>query len=330
MPVWTSSNTSAAPTSSHAGADRSQQLGRHHVHARLAADFGLDQHRRGVFSSTAAATPTRPRRGSPARSGANGACLVLRVALDAPYVRPWNPFNATTRSPRGRWCLRTSLIAAFFRRLRPRQLEVEQAPSPNERSHEPRARGVDVRLVVEQVGDMHQRRGLPLHGVNHGRVAVAEVVDRDPAEEVQVGVPLRVGEPRARPPTNSTGYRAYVFARLTWPASLSFDAGVRRHFEQQRCGTALDDVGVHDAAVDRLDAGLQLRAHPLPSTRRASTSSAPASEITLVGSAGSRSHPGTSVRNMTLYAPMARAIAPAASSALTLCERRLDRRRPTR
>ena len=52
----------------------------------------------------------------------------------------------------------------------------------------------------------------------------------------------------------------------------------------------------------------------------ARTSAADASETTLAGSSGSRSQPSTSVRNISLYAPIAPATAPAASSALMLCD----------
>ena len=85
-----------------------------------------------MCSSTAAATSEASTARKPGTSGANGACLdSCGVALNAPYVRPWNPFSATTRSPRGR-CLRTSLIAASLASAPELQ---KNTLSPNERSH---------------------------------------------------------------------------------------------------------------------------------------------------------------------------------------------------
>jgi hypothetical protein len=55
----------------------------------------------------------------------------------------------------------------------------------------------------------------------------------------------------------------------------------------------------------------------IPATA-ALTSSTVALEISEPGSAGSASHPGTSVRNIALYARRAEATLPAAASALTL------------
>ena len=60
------------------------------------------------------------------------------------------------------------------------------------------------------------------------------------------------------------------------------------------------------------------RMPPPTSGSASSTSSARAWPMIVVGSLGSRSQPSTSVRKTTLYALIERAIAPAASSALTL------------
>ena len=60
------------------------------------------------------------------------------------------------------------------------------------------------------------------------------------------------------------------------------------------------------------------RIPPSMCSSASSTSFARAAVMTDSGSDGSRSQPATSVRKMTLYAPSSRAIAPAASSALTL------------
>ena len=57
---------------------------------------------------------------------------------------------------------------------------------------------------------------------------------------------------------------------------------------------------------------------PSMPARRSRTSAAVACEIRDAGSAGSASHPSTSVRNTTLNAPSAAATAPAAASAFTL------------
>ncbi len=112
MPHWTSSNTSAAPCSSHASrAARS---------VSSLSTFTPDSPWIGSSSTAAVSESTAPAIASgvgstarkPGTSGANGACFdSCGVADSAPYVRPWKAPYTTTTSPPG-WALRTSLIAA--------------------------------------------------------------------------------------------------------------------------------------------------------------------------------------------------------------------------
>ena len=90
-----------------------------------------------VFESNDAGISTAGIARNPGTSGANGACLAsCGVALNAPYVRPWNAWWATTTSPFGR-ALRTSLIAASLASAP--ELQKNTTP-PSEREHNREAR----------------------------------------------------------------------------------------------------------------------------------------------------------------------------------------------
>ena len=181
-------------------ADALQQLGRHHVHAGLALDR-LDQHggrvgvdRRRHVSRIDRAEARHQRRERRLLG------LLRRRAKARRRSGRGTRSSATTTSPRGR-CLRTSLIAASFASAPELQKNTDE---PNEREHS-RAAKRHVRLVVEQVRDVHQPPDLLLHGRDDLRVAMAEVVDRDPAQEVEVLVPAGVDQQQPEPDTNSTG-----------------------------------------------------------------------------------------------------------------------------
>jgi len=79
------------------------------------------------------------------------------------------------------------------------------------------------------------------------------------------------------------------------------------------------DVRRRDAALERVQAGLELWTHAARGLAiRSRTSAAVASEILVAGSSGSARQPSTSVRKITFAAPSAAATAAAAASALTL------------
>ena len=98
-----------------------------------------------------------------------------------------------------------------------------------------------------QVGDVRQRAGLLAHGLDHRGVAVPDRADRDPAEEVEVLLSLRVPEPRplaAHELDRRAPVRGHHPARAPAPGAptasprrdLRADAGVREELEQQAVG----------------------------------------------------------------------------------------------
>ena len=180
MPVWTSSKTSAAPTSSHAARIDGQQLRRHDVHARLALDR-LDQHRGGVgvdgggdLGRVDGAEPRHQRRERRLlgllRRGAQRAvgAAVERVQRDDHVAA------------------RAVLAHELDRRLVGLGARVAEEHAAAQRPRGEPVRQPHVRLGGEQVRDVDQPPDLLLHGRDHARMAVAEVVDRDPAQEVEV------------------------------------------------------------------------------------------------------------------------------------------------
>ena len=176
-------------------ADRRQQLGRR----------SGSRPTRPARARSAPRRCSRPRRRRPPRRRPPGTrAPAARTApawppaaspTSAPYVRPWNALCATTTSPRGR-ALRTSLIAASLASAP--ELQKNTTP-PNERAHKPR--GQRARSARCRRGSRRgsAARPAPARPRTTARMAVAEVVDRDPAQEVEVLDAL--GVRRARSPS---------------------------------------------------------------------------------------------------------------------------------
>ena len=105
--------------------------------------------------------------------------------------------------------LRARLAHQLDRGLVGLRARVAEEHDPAQRTRaQPRGQA-HVRLVVEEVGDVDQPADLLLHRPHHRRVAVAEVVDGDPAQEVEVLHALGVRQHAA-----GAGDELHVVARV--------------------------------------------------------------------------------------------------------------------
>ena len=226
MPVWTSSKTSAAPTSSHAS------------RAACSSSSGIgwtpDSPSTGSIRTAAVPSPTAVRTAStdgstarkPGTSGANGACLdSWGVAESAPYVRPWNaPWN-TTISPRGR-ALRTSFSAA----------SLASAPELQKNTAEPNERSTS-RSASRTIGAFQYRFDTCISRAACSWTAATTcgwqwpvLQTAIPARKSRYSTPSASTSTHPCPDVNSTGKRAYVGASalmkraaisVPWPASVN-------------------------------------------------------------------------------------------------------------
>ena len=114
------------------------------------------------------------------------------MAESAPIVRPWNAPSSTTKRPPG-LRRRASLIAHSIASAP----ELQKNTLPPSEASASRARQAHRGLGVEEVAHVHEPAGLVAHRLHHARVAVAELGHGDPAQEVEVLVPVRVPQPRA-------------------------------------------------------------------------------------------------------------------------------------
>src|SRR4051794_40267970 len=205
------------------------------------------------------------------------------------------------------------LTRELQRRLDRLGARVREEDGPAERALGQPLGEADHRLGVEEVADVQQLAGLGADRRDDLRVAVADARDRYAGEEVEVLVALLVPQPRALAADEAhrvarvrrhqvvragrrlrAGHRA---ARIFVPRpalvkSSSSSACGTRPSTMCACVTPPWIAFRHAPSFGRMPPAI------VPSA--ASTSSAPASETTLSGSAGLRSQPGTSVRNMTL------------------------------
>ena len=112
IPVWISSNTSAAPVRSQASRAAWSSSSERTL---MPVSPWIGSSSTAAASSSTASASTSGSLGTttkPGTSGANGACFdSCGVADSAPYVRPWNPSSSTMIFPTG-LALRASLIAA--------------------------------------------------------------------------------------------------------------------------------------------------------------------------------------------------------------------------
>ena len=142
---------------------------------------------------------------STASASPNGTCVAgpsgpkpsryFGVIESEPRVRPWNAFsNATTRTrsfwptPKKWW--RASLSIASLASVPELQKKARSKPV---RRHSSSAR-LDVRFVVEPVGDVHQRRRLVGDGAHERRVRVPDDAHGDAGAEVEHAATLGVEE----------------------------------------------------------------------------------------------------------------------------------------
>ena len=115
-------------------------------------------------------------------SGRNGSALAgWPVSASAPIVRPWKPPSVATTWVRP--VSRDSLNAASFASAP--ELQKNTRPGRPARASSSSA-SADRRLGDVEVGDVAERGDLLGDGRHHGRVGVAERVDRDAAEQVDV------------------------------------------------------------------------------------------------------------------------------------------------
>ena len=157
-----------------------------------------------VSAVTAAASAAASFRGTtlkPGTSGANGACFdSCGVADSAPIVRPWKPPSMHHELAAG-----AALARELERALDRLGAGVAQEHPAAEREVGQPLRQPHARLRVEEIPHVHQPAGLLAHRVDHRRVAVAELRDRDAREEVEVLVALVVPQARALAPHELDG-----------------------------------------------------------------------------------------------------------------------------
>ena len=166
---------------------------------------------------------------------------------------------------------------------------------------------------------------------------MADVEDGDPREEVEVLVALGVPQAAARAAhelhriTGVSRDRVGALERLEFGERHSVRPSRRSSWPWPGVGEELRGAASEGHAHRRCERKRRRRGSPpgrpasfgphpagdRPAAPSRTLARASASEMTLAGSPGP-SHPATSVRNMILYAPSARATAPAASSALML------------
>ena len=252
------------------------------------AEDGLQQDRRGraPHRGVRAAMSFGGTWTNPSGSGANGACFAgCPVAARVANVRPWNePSRATTsRRPAGAPVLAGDLQRRLVG-LGPGVGE-EHLPEPGQVREPVRQLLLLPRRV--QVGDVDERAGLLLDGLEPGGVRVAEGHGRDPGREVQVGPSLGVpdaaalaadqGEWIARVRRHDAGvgpgrrYRvgpahaspsaATASATGAWRDHGAQALGREQLQDQRVLHPAVDEVGPVDPGPHGVDGALQLGDH---------------------------------------------------------------------
>ena len=122
-------------------------------------------------------------------------------------MRPWNELSAVM----------TSLRPGLLRTVAPRQLDgrlvglgaaVAEEHPVGEGMVAEQLGQPGLGLDVIEVGDVDQGPHLLRHRLGHGRVAVAETVDGNAGDEVQILLAVRVPHPYPFPPHQCDGKRA--------------------------------------------------------------------------------------------------------------------------
>ena len=110
------------------------------------------------------------------------------MSASAPIVRPWKAFCAATMC--GRPVRRAILNAVSFASAP----ELQNSTRESGASSSPcsRSASCEHRLVDEEVGHVPELRDLARHGVDDGRVRVAQRVHRDAGDQVQVAAAVDV------------------------------------------------------------------------------------------------------------------------------------------
>ena len=116
------------------------------------------------------------------------------MSASAPVVRPWKAPSAATMPVRP--VRRASLMAAS-RASAPELQKKTFDPAGAPASDEQPLGELDLRHRGEEVRDVHQLAGLLRHGRDQGGVVVAERVDGDAADQVEVAPAVDVPDPGA-------------------------------------------------------------------------------------------------------------------------------------